>query len=64
MIALGASLTPWHPICLLWRRSDSFGGRARMDAMARSATPADLIVEAIVHHPGCCLDDLVGPVPN
>ena len=28
--------------------------------MARSATPADLIVEAIVHHPGCCLDDLVG----
>ena len=32
--------------------------------MARSATPADLIVESIAHHPGCCLDDLVTLCPE
>lgn len=33
--------------------------------MARSATtPADLIIEAIAHHPGCCLDDLVRFCPE
>lgn len=32
--------------------------------MARSATPADLIVETIAHHPGCCLDDLVRVCPE
>jgi hypothetical protein len=32
--------------------------------MARSATPADLIVERIAHHPGCCLDDLVRVCPE
>ena len=32
--------------------------------MARSATPADLIVETIAHHPGCGLDDLVTLCPE
>mgnify|MGYP001579545235 CR=1 FL=1 len=32
--------------------------------MARSVTPADLIVETIAHHPGCCLDDLVRVCPE
>lgn len=32
--------------------------------MARSLTPADLIIEAIAHHPGCCLDDLVRACPE
>ena len=32
--------------------------------MARNATPADLIVESIAHHPGCCLDDLVRVCPE
>lgn len=32
--------------------------------MVRSATPADLIVESIAHHPGCCLDDLVRVCPE
>lgn len=32
--------------------------------MARSVTPADLIVETIAHHPGCCLDDLVTVCPT
>ena len=32
--------------------------------MARSATPADLIVETIAHYPGSCLDDLVTLCPE
>ena len=32
--------------------------------MARSVTPADLIVETIAHHPGSCLDDLVTLCPE
>ena len=32
--------------------------------MARSATPADLIVERIGHHPGCGLDDVVKACPE
>lgn len=32
--------------------------------MARSVTPADLIVESIAHYPGCCLDDLVRVCPE
>lgn len=32
--------------------------------MARSIAQADLIVEAITHHPGCCLDDLVRICPK
>lgn len=33
--------------------------------MAQSATtPADLIIQSIAHHPGCCLDDLVRFCPE
>lgn len=32
--------------------------------MAQSAAPADLIVESIDHHPGCCLNDLVTFCPE
>lgn len=32
--------------------------------MARSVTPADLIVETIAHHPGCSLDDVVTFCPE
>lgn len=32
--------------------------------MARSATPADLIIEAIAHHPSCGLDDVVTFCPE
>lgn len=32
--------------------------------MARSVAQADLVLEAIVHHPGCYLDDLVRVCPE
>lgn len=32
--------------------------------MARSTTPADLIMEAIAHHPGYGLDELVTVCPT
>jgi len=32
--------------------------------MARSATPADRILETIAHHPGCCLDDVARVCPE
>lgn len=32
--------------------------------MAQSATSADLIMETIAHHPGCCLDELVMVCPT
>ena len=32
--------------------------------MARSATPADLIIQSIAHHPGCGLDDVVMLCPE
>lgn len=32
--------------------------------MAGSTAQADLILEAVAHHPGCCLDDLVKVCPE
>ena len=47
MTAMGTYLTRWHPICTYERYRRSFRDGVMRDAMTRSVTPADLIVESI-----------------